>query len=127
MRLRLDAAGGMAAGDVTLNELLKHAQAQFHGTKLGQPDWGETSHSLAVTLRAAPAHLVLYLMMNAYWEPLDFELPAMVDVGRQWRRLIDTALPAPDDIGAFRDAPPVSSLAYRAQPRSVVLLAAELN
>lgn len=44
-----------------------------------------------------------------------------------WRRLIDTALPSPDDIGAFRDAPSVSTPTHRAQPRSVVLLAAELN
>jgi glycogen operon protein len=56
-----------------------------------------------------------------------FELPEMVDVGRNWRRLIDTSLPSPDDIAEFRKAPPVTVERYPVQPRSIVLLAAEMN
>jgi glycogen operon protein len=111
----------------TLNELLQRAQAQFSGIRLGQPDWGDTSHSLAITARAVRARLVLHLIMNAYWEPLVFELPEMVDVGRNWRRLIDTSLPSPDDIAEFRQATPVTVERYPVQPRSIVLLAAEMN
>jgi glycogen operon protein len=56
-----------------------------------------------------------------------FELPEMVDVGRNWRRLIDTSLPSPDDIAEFRQATPVTVERYPVQPRSIVLLAAEMN
>ena len=35
--------------------------------------------------------------MNAYVKPLDFRIPAAPS-GRPWRRIVDTALPSPDDI-----------------------------
>ena len=35
-------------------------------------------------------------MLNAYWEPLDFDLPGL-PLGQQWHRLVDTALASPDD------------------------------
>ena len=41
---------------------------------VGQPDFGESSQSVALTLRAGPG--ALHIIFNAYWEPLDFELPA---------------------------------------------------
>jgi isoamylase len=62
--------------------------------------------------------------MNAYWEPLDFELPPVGDAQSRWRRCIDTYLDSPDDICEFADAPQLAGPTYRAQPRSVVLLLA---
>ena len=35
-------------------------------------------------------------MFNAYWEPLEFELPPLPP-GDGWLRAIDTALPGPED------------------------------
>ena len=40
----------------------------------------------------------LHLIFNAYWEPLDFELPPPAPTPRGWRRVIDTSLASPDDI-----------------------------
>ena len=60
-------------------------------------------------------------MLNAYWEPLVFELPA-TGTGRAWRRLVDTALESPLD---FCDPPvplPASSEKYTCQARSSVVL-----
>jgi glycogen operon protein len=62
-------------------------------------------------------------MLNAYWEPLTFELPPMPDDDLQgWRRWIDTALASPDDVCPWESAPVVRQGAYDVQPRSVVLL-----
>jgi glycogen operon protein len=67
-------------------------------------------------------------MLNAYWEPLTFEVPAMPAEGQQaWRRCIDTALDSPDDICPWETAPVVTQATYVAQPRSVVLLALALE
>jgi glycogen operon protein len=63
------------------------------------------------------------MILNAYWEPLDFELPAPGEsTGDSWRRWIDTTLESPDDIVEWPSAPPVSADTYRAGPRSMVVL-----
>jgi glycogen operon protein len=114
-------------GRQSLNQLLQRAQVEWHGVVLGRPDWGEDSHSLAFTLRSQSARLLFHGIFNAYWEPLAFALPAVSSPGGPgWRRCIDTALPSPDDIQHWAEAPPVSENRYVAQPRSVVLLARAL-
>jgi glycogen operon protein len=66
-------------------------------------------------------------MINAYWEPLRFELPAMVESGASsWHRWIDTALDAPDDLCEWETAPLLEDSAYTVQPRSMVVLFASL-
>jgi isoamylase len=107
----------------TLVQLLKEAKIAWHGVKLGQPDWSPWSHSLAITFGAAKAGLVFHLILNAYWEPLDFELPPVdKEFGCVWRRWIDTAIESPDDIVEWTGAPAIPRSNYRAEPRSVVVL-----
>ncbi len=60
------------------------------------------------------------MIFNAYWEPLEFELPAL-PAGR-WHRWVDTSLASPDDATELEDAPTVEGASYRAAARSVVLL-----
>jgi isoamylase len=68
---------------------------------------------------------MIHVMVNAYWEALDFEVPP-VAVGRApWRRCIDTFLDSPDDIRDWADAPVVKDPVYWVQPRSIVLLVAK--
>jgi glycogen operon protein len=65
------------------------------------------------------------MSVGLYWEPLDFELPAPDVESDGWRRIVDTSLDAPDDIVPdFAEAPEVGAGSYRAEARSVVLLAA---
>jgi glycogen operon protein len=92
----------------------------------GQPDWGDHSHSLAMTFRSLLGRRTIYAIFNAYWEPLSFELPPP-PVGQAWQRCIDTALAAPDDVCEVIDAPIVQQASYAAGPRSFVLLAAALD
>jgi len=84
----------------------------WHGVRLGQPDWGENSHSLAFELTHSDVQEHLFIVLNAYWEPLEFELPRLQE-GRRWARLIDTE-PA--------EALPHDTRSCLAQARSAVVL-----
>jgi isoamylase len=116
---------GEAGVGLSLNELLRRAEIDWHGITLGQPDWGEDSHSLACTIRSGPGRVPfwLHLMFNAYWEPLDFELPAVSDAAMSgWQHWIDTARESPEDIMDGPHAPLVQGTHYRVMPRSVAAL-----
>jgi glycogen operon protein len=108
--------------NLSLNEFLKQAQVQWHGTKLHQPDLGHDSHTLAYTARTLAGLFLTHTILNAYWEPLEFELPP----DSQWHRWIDTYLESPDDICEWHNAPAVTKQTYLVQPRSVVVLFARM-
>ncbi len=109
----------------SLNQLLRGASKAWHGVKLHQPDWSEQSHSLAFSAQLPEENLSFHLIFNAYWEPLEFELPAeMHAAGHPWCRWIDTSLESPDDIQDWPAAPVVTGRTYRAASRSVVVLIA---
>jgi isoamylase len=96
----------------------------WHGTQLGQPDWSDNSHSLAFTLRHPKANEELHVMLNAYWEPLIFELPDL-EPGRRWYRIVDTAVAAPRDFCDLEGAPMFDGQAYPVGARSSVVLMAK--
>ena len=93
----------------------------WHGVNLCQPDWGEHSHSLAFSLRHPDAREYLHVMLNAYWEPLDFELPVL-GKGERWYRVIDTELPLSDSFCQLDAADEVAGYRYRVGSRSSVVL-----
>jgi glycogen operon protein len=93
----------------------------WHGVTLEQPDWGQDSHSLAFELVHPECDEHLHVMVNAYWESVDFELPVL-PAGKTWHRVIDTYLPAPEDFSTPPKPMPDSKSMYTVQPRSVVLL-----
>ena len=107
----------------TLNQLLREASRSWHGVKLEEPDWSTHSHSLAASIACRSENLRVYLILNAYWESLEFELPPLGD-HNAWHRWIDTSLDSPEDIVEWRNAPTVKSRVYLAAPRSVVALVA---
>ncbi len=79
------------------------------------------SHSLAYCLHAAARDdHDLYVMINEYHEPLDFEIQESPPGG--WRRAIDTGLASPLDIADPGEEAAVPSLRYRVLSRSVVVL-----
>jgi glycogen operon protein len=109
---------------VTLNQLLRDGKHAWHGVKLNQADWGAHSHSLALSAELAGDALAIHLILNAYWESLEFELPPLPHDGHTWCLWIDTSLDAPLDIVEWNTAPPVRSQTYHAGARSVVMLIA---
>jgi len=93
----------------------------WHGVYLGQPDWGYDSHSLAFELHHPERGERLHVMLNAYREPLLFALPPL-PAGTCFHRIVDTALPSPDDFSDPEAALPVEGDQYRAEARSAVVL-----
>jgi isoamylase len=125
-RQRRDVVGEDAV--LSLNELLRRARIEWHGVAVNRPDWSEHSHSVAFTIHTVRRRFLLHGMLNAYWEPLAFELPAVPTGSEQpWRRCVDTALASPDDIHLWRTAPAIRQASYVVQARSVALLALALS
>ena len=106
---------------LNLDQFLRESKHAWHGVRLNEPDWSSTSHSLAFSAELAEERLQLHLILNAYWEPLNFEMPLLTD-GFAWRRWIDTHLDPPHDIVDWRVAPRVYGRTYQAGARSVVAL-----
>jgi isoamylase len=113
---------------LTLSQLIGQAHKAWHGVKLAQPDWSDHSHSVAFSAELQKEGIVCYMIFNAYWESLDFELPqGGIAETDPWHRWIDTSLESPHDIVEWQNAPSVSGDSYRAGPRSVVVMWARLS
>ncbi|HZV82595.1 MAG TPA: glycogen debranching protein GlgX, partial [Geobacteraceae bacterium] len=61
--------------DLTLNELLRQARFEWHGVRMGKPDWGDDSHSIALTIWSLTGRIIFHFMVNAWRDALTFELP----------------------------------------------------
>ena len=106
----------------SLSQVLRDTRQAWHGVKLHQPDWSAFSHSFALSGELKGEGVLVHMILNAYWEPLDFELPALNGGAKNWRRWIDTALDPPHDICEWNAEQIVPGTIYRAGARSVVVL-----
>jgi isoamylase len=111
---------------VSLTQMLHQAKTAWHGVKHLQPDWSPQSHTLAFGAEMRREGLELYVIMNAYWEPLSFELPETTE-SEPWCRWIDTSLKTPEDIVPWQTVRAVADQrSYAGGPRSVVVLARQV-
>ena len=93
---------------------------RWHGVG-PEPDLSHESRSLAFYLRGtSQGDCALYVMINAYWEPLTFAIQS--GPAHAWHRVIDTSRRSPDDFCAPGAELPVRSPSYVVPPRSVVVL-----
>ena len=84
-------------------------------------DMSSDSHTLAYCLHGASEQDDdIYVMINAYWEPLQFAIQE--GIPEDWKRVVDTSLPSPNDIVEQAEAPNIHTLVYTVGPRSVVVL-----
>jgi glycogen operon protein len=87
-------------------------------------DLSYLSHSLAYCLRGASQRdCDLYVMINAYHEPLTFEIQE--GAAGHWKRAIDTSLVSPDDIAEPGEEVALTAMQYRVHARSVAVLIGE--
>ncbi|MDR1744304.1 MAG: glycogen debranching protein GlgX [Planctomycetota bacterium] len=101
----------------------------WHGERENEPDWSEAASWLAFLLDGGQAKLPgggrdddIYVMMNASAEWRHFAVPGR---GGEWRKILDTSRPSPEDIYESIDsAPSVGERQDRfaVEPRSVVVL-----
>jgi glycogen operon protein len=90
----------------------------WYGTG-GAADLSPDSHSLAFCLHGASQNdRDIYVMINAYWENLEFQIQE--GTASEWTRVVDTALPTPNDFSESSE--PLNALSYRVAPRSVTVL-----
>src|SRR5437899_795797 len=87
-------------------------------------DLSSDSRSLAFCLHgASQGDDDIYVMINAYWEELEFHIQE--GAAREWVRVVDTALASPDDFAEPGESLGVAS--YLVAPRSVVVLLRRRN
>ncbi len=82
-------------------------------------DLSHDSHSLAFCLHSDSQDDDLYVMINAYWEDLQFQVQE--GSARDWVRIVDTALASGEDFSESGVA--LQRNQYHVAPRSVVVLA----
>lgn len=84
-------------------------------------DISDPSRSLAYCLHgASQGDKDIYVMINAYWEPLTFTVQE--GTASKWKKVIDTSLDSPRDFASPSRAPVIASLDCTLQPRSTVVL-----
>jgi len=106
---------------MSLNQLLRTSEIRWHGVRLNQPDWSDHSHSIAFNVRSLSGTMETYFILNAFKEPLAFELPVL-NSDRQWKRWIDTSLESPYDICHWNEATPVNTNEYYTGANTIVVL-----
>ena len=95
----------------------------WHGTKLGNPGFDDPyGRALAFTLGGVGGEPDLHVMMNMYWEPLEFEVPSIP--GRVWSKAVETSAPSPADIFPQGEEPLFPFGRSTVAPRSITVLLA---
>ena len=93
----------------------------WHGCRLLSPGWNDPdARALAFTLAGVEQEADIHVMMNMYWQPLEFELPSVT--GRGWFRAVDTALLQPNDFSDPGTEVSISGSIYLVSARSVVVV-----
>jgi isoamylase len=93
----------------------------WHGTKLNSPGWDSPfGRALSMTLAGFDGDNDIHIMLNMYWESLDFDLPSIP--GRAWLKAVATSQGPPLDVSDFGTELPIVGGVYRARGRSVMVL-----
>src|SRR5437016_6250936 len=67
---------------------------QWHGCHLNSPGWADPdARALAMTLAGFDREEDIHVMMNMYWDALNFEVPTIAT--RRWFRIVSTADSSP--------------------------------
>ena len=102
-------------------------RTSWHGTTIGDPDWTGDSRTLAFQLHGWQSMPDVYVMFNSHWQWQKFSLPPH-NGQWNWKRLVDTRLPSPDDIvdDESHAVPLTPRDCYNVGPRCTVILVSEL-
>jgi glycogen operon protein len=96
----------------------------FHGTRVGQPDWGGRCLAFLICGKhAIPQDDDIYAAFNMFWDGLPFAVP-LAPEGKSWRVAINTSMPSPEDIYDGESGPRVDSGEIIVGGRSIMVLVA---
>lgn len=94
---------------------------QWHGIKLNQPGFEDSeARVLSFTIGGIDKEEDIHVMINMYWENLNFEIPLLEQ--RNWHVSIDTSQNSPHDISEICSDIKLSSNEYIVLGRSIVVL-----
>ncbi|KYC40880.1 glycogen debranching enzyme [Scytonema hofmannii PCC 7110] len=97
------------------------ADISWHGCKLFSPGWHDPyARVLAYTLGGFDGNADIHVMLNMYWEDIEFEIPSLQD--RRWYKVVDTAEPSPMDVVERGKETMVSGDVCVVKNRSIVVL-----
>jgi glycogen operon protein len=116
LRRRRFLTGRPAPGDVL-------PDVAWHGERLHEPPWQDPGARLLAFTLAGAGDKPLHAIFNMSVAARPVALPELA--GAAWRRAVDTALSAPQDIAPPGQQPLVQGSRYVAQPHSVVVLEGE--
>lgn len=119
-RTRLEAVHLSDARRDSLHNIIAQSGIRWHGVKLNKPDWSDNSHAIAMESKKLTSDQVSYVVFNAYWEDLNFELPNS-PTGK-WQRIVDTSLEGGHDIHVAGDKKHFVNKEYLVSARSIVIL-----
>jgi len=109
-----------------LNRVLARNRLEWHGIRLNKPDWSHNSHSLALSIHNRMNDMFIYVALNAYWKPLEFEVPP-VSREHPWRLVLNSAEEPPGDIRTFEEAPEFTNRFLKVESRAVVTLVTQFD
>lgn len=95
---------------------------EWHGCHLGAPGMQDPASGVLAFTLGGEVH-DFHVMLNMEPTALEFALPQFP--GRQWKRLVDTALESPLDVAEPGDEVVVTAGTYLVTDRSVVILQAD--
>ncbi|MGD0916801.1 MAG: glycogen debranching protein GlgX [Thermodesulfobacteriota bacterium] len=106
------------SGDVNSRGL---KDISWHGTRLNSPGWNDTdARALAFTLGGFDGDPDMHVMMNMYWDNLEFDIPVIP--GRKWYEKIDTSEQSPCDVADQGSEKLCSGNTLKISGRSIVVL-----
>ena len=93
----------------------------WHGAELYAPGFTDpNSRCLQMTLGAPGDDADIHVILNMFWDTVDFALPPVK--GRRWHRAVDTSQASPSDIVEPGSEKAVDAERFQAEGRSVVIL-----
>jgi glycogen operon protein len=119
-RLRRDAS--QEANAMSLKELLDMGRVTYHGVRLNMTDWSDDSHALAFSVESITQTLSMHIMINAYSETLEFEIPKSKPAERNWRVWMDTGKASPQDLYEWGKGPEYSDASLLVEAHSIAIL-----
>lgn len=104
------------------SDFLNDNEVAWHGLLPLKPNWGKENRFIAYTLKNPRLKEPLYIAFNSFFTPVRIQLPNPPQ-GKKWYRIVDTALPSPQD---FMEDPKTAPVVqnYEMQDHSALLLKA---
>ncbi len=98
-----------------------YTRVRWHGREPDAADWGADNRLLCYTLLPALDDVAIHVMLNAGDETVQVTLPP-APRGGPWLRVLDTALPSPQDLLEPADYEPLTRYYEIAERAAVVLV-----